>query len=230
MNETLIDRELIRTLHKTLPLSFKQVQDIQKYISKSKVLGFDTRMVSDNCSILENAEEQVISSDRPIILINRQCDVRLPTGLFEGTQFKTINLAGTKVGTNNTSFMFSGCGANEIHLEGIDTSEVVYMSSMFATGANDSDMEIITMDGIITSKTQYINNMFESCWNLRYISMKNSDISNIKDMQELFYDCENLEEIDGLDVLDLNSKDILNLFGAFHKPFIKIGKETISLY
>ena len=118
------------------------------------------------------------------------------SGLFQGyANVEAIHFAGAFHTENTTSMssMFRGCAKLEdLDLEGIDTSSVTDMSSMF------SSCDIVELDAgdWDTSRVEDMSSMFYSCGELAELELNGWDTSSVTDMGYMFFYCENLTALD----------------------------------
>ena len=202
MSVLTIDRLFVCYLNHNLNLRFQQVDDIDTYLSKAKLLGIYNCRRARDCAIVEGKETQTVISETPIQLIN---DISRPSsGLFFDARFPVIDLSNTTLISDSTRGMFKECKSKEIHLEGM---RAPYLETMYHTFL-DAEALVINIDGIITKNTRYLAELFARCFTVKHISMKNSDTSRVTSIAAMFDRCINLESVDGL--LSFNIESITN--------------------
>ena len=85
------------------------------------------------------------------------------------------------------------------------------MKSMF-TKCNKLK-EIQGLNKFNTKNVIDISGMFVGCYELEYIDVSNFDTSNIKNLEHIFYECNKLKEIKGIN--KFNTKNVTNISGMF---------------
>ena len=93
--------------------------------------------------------------------------------------------------------MFQLCTELEyLDLSSFDTSNVNHFEGMF--GRCYKLKEIKGIDKFITNKSINMKGMFNECCELKYLNLSNFDTSNVTDMSYMFYCCEKMKEIKGI--------------------------------
>ncbi len=158
-------------------------------------------------------------------VIAAEGDVRAPSdcsGMFQNfskLEIVAFNDSFDTSACENMRCMFKNCPELwYLHMEGIDTSNVVDMSEMFAGCVRlDTDLEefdtssvtnfegmfrdckeimIVSFSGFQTSAATNMREMFAGCNLLRDISNFHFDTSNVRTMERMFQGCEILVELD----------------------------------
>lgn len=76
----------------------------------------------------------------------------------------------------------------------------------------NTDFEVIDLEGMNTSQVTNMSSIFENCQNLSYVSLKELDCSKVVSMKDMFLECPNLKEAD-LSTLELKSvRDLSGMF------------------
>ena len=94
--------------------------------------------------------------------------------------------------------------------DGIDTSNVTNMSSMFS---NCSDLQTLDLSNWNTSNVTNMKNMFSGCSSLQSVDVSNFDTGNVTDMRYMFYTCYSLQS---LDVSGWNTSNVTNMGHTFN--------------
>ena len=115
---------------------------------------------------------------------------------------------------NSDSLFMNFPNCKVIHLEELDTSEVVSMRKMFA---NCKSLESINLEYFETSKVKNMSQMFYNCQSLTSLDLENFDTNNTFNMKQMFSGCKNLKS--------LNIKN----FDFSNSPLIYIPKKISSL-
>ena len=100
--------------------------------------------------------------------------------------------------------------SNIVSLDQIDTSEVMYMDSLFAGCESLSSLKVNSWD---VSNVTDLSAMFENCASLRSLSLASWDVSSCEDMSDLFAHCLSLTTTGNLSAWDLSS--VTDLSGVF---------------
>lgn len=124
------------------------------------------------------------------------------TGLFEGSNIRTIPLLDTKEVTNMKN-MFKNC-SNLEEIPEINTSEVTNMESMFES------THVSTIPLLDTSKVTNMGCMFRYCMNLDHIPL--IDTGNVTDMRYMFNNC-NDNNFTTIPLLD--TKNVTTMYNTF---------------
>ncbi|QYN53656.1 MucBP domain-containing protein [Lactobacillus panisapium] len=103
--------------------------------------------------------------------------------------------AATKLSGNATSGFFSNFAElTEITgLKLLDTSEAIYMGSMFANCPKLTSLDLSSLD---TSNVVYMDGMFYGCSSLKQINLKGFNTEKVTSMSTMFYGCSSLSTID----------------------------------
>ena len=102
--------------------------------------------------------------------------------------------------TVKADIIYSGSGTiipkstTEVYFKGSNTSNVTYMSGMFA---NCSGITSLDLSGLDTSNVISISSMFYNCTNLTSLDLSGWDINKVTDMADsyMFYNCKSLKTI-----------------------------------
>lgn len=118
---------------------------------------------------------------------------------------KVVFKAGFRDETHTTcSNWFNGC-TNLTSIEGIEnlnTSNVKYMSGMFALCSN---LETLDLSHFNTEKVGNMSNMFNGCTKLRDLNISSFNTENVTNMYGMFYGCSSL---DSLDLSHFNTRNV----------------------
>ena len=112
---------------------------------------------------------------------------------------------------SNTSGLFEKCNIISIDLSNFDTSKVNNMGYMF-NGCNKLK-EIKGLNKINTSNVIDMGVMFQNCSNLEYLDLTYFDTSKVNNMEYLFFSCNKLKKIKGLN--KLNTSNVNNMNSMF---------------
>ncbi|MDO4804802.1 MAG: BspA family leucine-rich repeat surface protein [Lachnospiraceae bacterium] len=94
----------------------------------------------------------------------------------------------------DSSHLFSGItSVFQINLEGIDTSKVTTMASMFY---NCESLEHVIFGNVNTAKVTDMSGMFSRCYSLTDVDFSNLNTSNVKNMSSMFFKCSSLTNPD----------------------------------
>lgn len=121
--------------------------------------------------------------------------------IVERTDHKTghIDLRDLDV-SNVTKFQHTFFGSTSlvsIDIRGWDTSNAKSMEGMFAFCP--SVEEIIGIESLNTSKVRDMTAMFKQCHKLEYIDVSNWDVSEVNQFYNMFLECRELKEIEGIE-------------------------------
>ena len=112
------------------------------------------------------------------------------------------------------SYMFYGCrNLKEINgLENLDTSNVTIMTSMFSGYVGLISLDLTEWD---TSKVTDMNGMFYRCNNLKEIKgLENWDVSNVTNMSNMFSKCKSLVT---LNLTGWDTSNVTSMFSMFYE-------------
>lgn len=103
----------------------------------------------------------------------------------------------SKFDTSNVIYMdsmFMGCTLlRELDLSNFDTSNVTSMDEMFGFCSSLTELDLSSFD---TANVSSMKGMFESCRSLSSVDISNFDTSNVTDMNDMFQECAQLCELD----------------------------------
>ena len=107
---------------------------------------------------------------------------------------------------------FSRCYyLTSIDLSLLDTSNVTYMSYMFA---DCSALTSLDLSGFDTGNVEGMSEMFRGCSGLTSLDVSGFDTGNVTDMSYMFYNCTNLAELDVSGWDTGNVTDMRYMFGS----------------
>lgn len=92
----------------------------------------------------------------------------------------------------NMSEMFSCCNFDVLDLSKYNTSNVLYMDSMFW---NCDSLKSVNLSSFNTTNVKDMSNMFGCCIDLENLDLSNFNTSKVTDMCIMFYRCESLTEL-----------------------------------
>ena len=101
--------------------------------------------------------------------------------------------------------MFLDCSDfEEVIMSNLDTSGVTNMIGMF----QNTNITSLDLSGINTNKVINMNNMFNSCKNLKYLDLRNCKFDNLQNASGIFDGCQNPQII--LDISSFKNGDAIN--------------------
>ena len=198
-----VNRELVNILDCDLELSFKVVNNLEKYKDKAKIMGGISKTIDNHLIIIKNGTKITAIADLPIVLANEP--IRNSTGLFVNTKFKSIDLNNTQLKNRTTVAMFMGCKAESISFEGCQEKKLINTSFMFDHCINLKSVNIGDMD---TSEVYNFSNMFASCRAIEKLDLHNINTKVRTDMLCMFFECKELKQLD-LSSLHIKITDII---------------------
>ena len=137
---------------------------------------------------------------------------------YNCNNLKNINLSSVKTNLlTNMQSMFVLCiNLKEINFSNFITQNVTNMDNLFKECHSLKTLDLSSLD---FSKVISIKSIFESCLNLSSIKLNtNLNTSNLINMEKMFYDCQNLENID--DIFNLfNTSKVTNMSHTFYGCF-----------
>ena len=163
---------------------------------KLDLSSFDVSNINNIDSIFSRLSKlQELDLSNWIFSDNITSNFTLKVGLTYSESLTTIKL--NNVNTSNVShmnYMFSKLNAlKTLDLSYFDTSKVLDMSRMF-----DSSISLTNItfgDNFTTNKVQNMNYMFFNCSNLQELDLSDWDTSSVSDMAEIFGNTSNLQSI-----------------------------------
>ena len=154
-------------------LDTSNVEDMNNLFSECKM------MTSINLSTFNTHNVKNMSS------IFSECEA-LESVVF-GNKFDTRNVT-------DMSSMFNNChGLDTLDLSMFNTSNVVYMHEMFD---RCSRLKLLSLgENFITGSVEDMSDMFMYCRAIDSLDLTTFDTSKVTNMQNMFYDCDNLTAI-----------------------------------
>ena len=196
--------------------------------SASKVMLGNTQVWpnKDNNHLLYG---EVVDPSQPLPTISLDDTVNTPTLDASSNMFyldNWSNAAPTSITFNNKENI-----KTITKLKGLDTSNVIYMNSIFGgcssltsldlsnfntSNVNDmismfgdcSSLTSLDLSSFNTSKVIYMSSMFDGCSSLTSLDLSNFNTSNVIDMQLMFNNCSSLTS---LDLSNLNTSNVSNM-------------------
>ena len=92
----------------------------------------------------------------------------------------------------NMDYMFNGSSFKSLDIGGIDTSNVLTMSSMFA---GMKQLININLNGFNTSNVKNMEGMFAGCYLLEHLDLRSFDTSNVTNMREMFWNMKSIKNV-----------------------------------
>lgn len=165
----LISVNTIFILHKSKYLKFKQVKSIENFKNKASLLGIELEKIADDLYECYCDDCATIISEYEMHLDNSRY-----SGIFEGTEFETIDLTDLHCeNTTDMSRLFYECKAKKIIFGNINTGSCTNMNYMFAH-CEATEIDLRSFD---TSNTTSMTSMFYECKANKLI-LGNFDINN----------------------------------------------------
>ena len=183
-----------------------------KYITKIDLSSFNTQKVTNmsymfsDCVNLTNINTSHLNAENVLDLSNL---------FYNCSNLNNLDLSSFKTNLlTNMQNMFTLCiNLSEINLNNFNTHNVTNMNSLFR---ECHSLKKIDLSSFVFSKVISLNSIFESCLNLSFIKLGNNlNTSNITNMQKMFYDCQNLENIDNI-IKFFNTKNVKNMSYMFY--------------
>ena len=112
-------------------------------------------------------------------------------GYMESKKLKVVFKNPKKV--VNINKMFYNCKASEIDLSGLDTSNIIDMTSTFHGCINLNKIDVSRWD---VSKVKYMSSIFDSCKSLKELDISRWNVSNVVNTEYMFNKCESLVKLD----------------------------------
>ena len=113
--------------------------------------------------------------------------------------------------------MFQNCFALEyLDLSNFNTSNVTEMKFVF--NKCKKLKEIKGTNNFNTNKVTNMEGMFQKCNDLENLDLSNFDTSNTKDLNRMFYECQKLKEIKGIN--KFKTYKVLDMEGIFCQCFL----------
>ncbi len=132
---------------------------------------------------------------------------------------------GKIIANKDSRAMFSGFSkAKEIDINVLDTSNVMFMNSMFDGCSSLTNLNL--GDKFVTSSVTTMLYMFSGCSSLISLDLSNLDTSNVTNMMHMFYGCASLTN---LDLSNLDTKNVINMdsmfWGCSNLISVNLGKK-----
>lgn len=147
-------------------------------------------------------------------------NVRNMSGMFAACyELQELDVTGWNTSKVRTmSYMFYCCKQLETirGLETWNTGNVWNMSCMFSYGisySHDGPLKNINLSNLNVSNVRDMSDMFYGCGSLKYIDVSKWDVSNLRTADHMFCQCISLEN---LDVSNWNVENVNNFNAMFH--------------
>lgn len=147
-------------------------------------------------------------------------NVRNMSGMFAACyELQELDVTGWNTSKVRTmSYMFYCCKQLETirGLETWNTGNVWNMSCMFSYGisySHDGPLKNINLSNLNVSNVRDMSDMFYGCGSLKYIDVSKWDVSNLRTADHMFCQCISLEK---LDVSNWNVENVNNFNAMFH--------------
>ena len=135
------------------------------------------------------------------------------SNMFNGTSLTNIDLS--NLDTSNViymSYMFANCFLlTEIDLSKFNTSKVAAMDRMFYHCESIEQLNVSLFD---TSNVTTLKSMFNGCYKLISLDLSNFNTEKVDDMSFLFKLCESLNE---LNISSFNTSNVTLMFSMFER-------------
>ena len=182
---SLLTREIVEQINKPKALKFQSNQNLEAINSKATLLGYKVTKLSNDFLSIESNTEIILVSNKQIQLGNTHYGNGSPIGLFQDTDFTSIDFHNTDTSNvTNMERMFFRCKAQTIDLSSFDTSNVTNMEHMFW----NCRAQAIDLSSFNTKHVKYMSSMFEGC-EAQNLDLSSFDTSNVKYMDCMFNDC-----------------------------------------
>ena len=141
-------------------------------------------------------------------------------------ELKIAGEGGVQAPKDSTGLFGGYFNLQEINFDGLDTSKVTDMSSMFAYCETLENLDVTSLD---TSNVTNMSNMFTECHGLTSVDLSNFETSNVTDMSSMFSGCSALKSIDVSSFDTSNVKDMNHMFsGCSALPSIDLSEFDTS--
>ena len=190
-------------------LSFVITSDIDRYVSKAKLIGASVKTFK-SLTILKYTDEVKIVSNKTVII-----GLGVPLN-FKDSNFIEIDFTNTDSSKLKTMIdMFKGCNRLEkLNLKNLDTSNVDNMYNTFSGCTNLKELDLSSFN---TSKVTTMRGLFHDCRSLTEIDISNFDTSKVLDLASMFQYCISLEKV-VINKLDVgNTTDMSCMFSNCYK-------------
>lgn len=128
--------------------------------------------------------------------------------LFEGCSAEYIDISGSDFrGLENLHSTFMNCRTEKINITNINLSETKSLYRMFSTCKTLKEIE--GFETVDFSAVESVANMFEF-FDGESISLHNNTFGNIKEFTRMFYRCDKLITVDGIEGWDMHSAEYLS--------------------
>ena len=199
-----------------------------KYITKIDLSSFNSENITNmsycfsDCTNLTNINLSHLNAEKVL---------DMSFIFYNCSNLKDINLSSFKANLlTNMKNMFSLClNLKEIDLSNFNTKNVTNMDNLFK---ECHFLKTIDLSSFDFTKVISLKSIFESCLNLTFIKFNaNLITSNLINMEKMFYDCQNLENIDEIINLFDTSK-VINMsyifYGCFKLKKINFGFDNLD--
>ena len=145
-------------------------------------------------------------------------------GFSQLTEIKDIkNLNTSEV--RYMSDMFAGCSKlKSVDLTYMYSPYVEDMSYMFS---KCSSLKTVYLNGLNTSNVKDMKHMFESCTSLGYLDLSSFDTQNVENFERMFYGCSSLKAIYASSKFVTNNPNLISTTEMFYRCY-KLAGETKS--
>ena len=175
-------------------LYFKLIPDLDLFLSKSILRGYDVIPIVENIVYMVKAK-----NDYYIV-----SELRL--SLFDSSNYKESSLINFSRLTCNSlaienidlsrmeclDYFFAYTTAKTIKLKNFDTSHITSMVEMFSNCLNLEDINLYCLN---THSVVDFKAMFTRCHNLKEIDLTKFDLTNAVNMKSMFESCDSLESV-----------------------------------
>ena len=138
----------------------------------------------NNCPIQINDD----SEENNITLLFRENDNKISRLFQDMNNIKKVDFTHFKIKVTTIDYIFWNCNIlEEVIMGNLDTSSVTNMAGMF----QNTNLTSLDLSGIKSNKVTDMNNMFNSCRNLKYLNLRNFKFSNLKNEEHMLSGCQN---------------------------------------
>ena len=137
-----------------------------------------------NCPIQINDD----SEENNITLLFNENDNNICRLFQDMNNIKKVDFTHFKNKISKIDYIFFNCNnLEEVIMGNLDTSSVTNMAGMF----QNTKITSLDLSGINSNKVTDMNNMFNSCRNLKYLNLRNFKFSNLKNEEHMLSGCQN---------------------------------------
>ena len=183
-----------------------------KYINKIDLSSFNSCNITNMSFMFSDCTNLTIIN---ISHFNAEKVLDISNIFYNCSNLKYVNLSSfkTKMLTNMQN-MFTLCiNLSEIDFSNFNTQFVSNMSSLFK---ECHSLKTLNLTSFEFNKVISLNSIFESCFILSFIKLNtNLNTPNLVNMQKMFYDCQNLQNIDEIFKL-FNTSKVINMSSIFY--------------